>query len=64
MKYEVTVVKTGYIYVEADSKDEAMSIADNQSESAVNWCDYWGVTDAIEDEDPDFHEEVCGYIRK
>lgn len=42
MKYEVTVVKTGYIYVEADSKDEAMSIADNQSESAVNWCDSWG----------------------
>lgn len=28
MKYEVTVVKTGYIYVEADSKDEAMSIAE------------------------------------
>ena len=54
-KYDITFARTGSMTVEANSKEEAMRIA-NQTATVdtVNWCDDLSVTDAEElpDEDP------------
>ena len=54
-KYDVTFARTGSMTVEANSKEEAMRIA-NQTATVdtVNWCDDLSATDAEElpDEDP------------
>lgn len=51
MKYCVTIVRTGCIFVEAGSPQEAMDIADHQKTNSVSWSDDWDVTDAIQDDD-------------
>ena len=54
-KYDITFARTGSMTVEANSKEEAMRIA-NQTATVdtVNWCDDLSATDAEElpDEDP------------
>ena len=48
MKYSVTVVRIGYVDVEADSAEEAMrDVNENAKLDEVNWCDDWNATDAI-----------------
>lgn len=60
MKYGVTVVRYGWLFVEADSESEAMDIADHQTTDTVNWSGDWKPTDAVED-DSGFDGE---YIRE
>lgn len=50
MKYCVTVVKTGCVFVEASTEDEAMDIAYHQTDDVVNWSDDWDATDCMEDD--------------
>lgn len=52
MKYCVTIVRYGCLFVEADSESEAMDIADHQTTDTVNWSEDWRPTDAdvIEDD--------------
>lgn len=64
MKYEVTVTRIGCVYVEADSSDEAMDIANEQPTENVDWCDEWEATDCVEDELPDLYEKYFGYIKR
>ena len=49
-KYMVTIVRTGYLEVAADSPEEALDIADHQMTDTVSWSDDWDATDAAEDE--------------
>ena len=64
MKYEVTVTRTGRIFIEADNPEEAMNIANLQPTGSIDWCDDWETTDCEEDKLPDIHEELFGYIKK
>lgn len=48
MKYCVTIVRYGCLFVEAESAEEAMDIADHQTTDTVNWSDDWTPTDAEE----------------
>lgn len=50
MLYEVTIVRTGNICVEADNPERAMKIANTKPEESISWCDDWEVTDCIENE--------------
>ena len=50
MKYCVTIVRTGCVFVEAGSEAEAMDIADHQTTDTVNWSDDWEATFAEEDD--------------
>ena len=50
MKCCVTVVRYGFLFVEADNVAEAFEIADRQTTDAVNWCDDWECTDAVPDD--------------
>ena len=54
MKYCVTIVRTGCIFVEASSPEEAMDVADHQTTDTVNWSDDWAPTDATEEPDIDY----------
>ena len=56
MKYAVTVVRTGTIWVEAATPADAMQIADCQDTETIDWCDEWPVTDCEEDECPELHD--------
>lgn len=49
-KYLVTVVRTGCVFVEAESEAEAMDIADRQFDDTINWSDDWEATDIEEDD--------------
>lgn len=49
MKYCVTIVRTGCVFIEAESEAEAMDIANHQTTDTVNWSDDWEATDATED---------------
>lgn len=49
-KYLVTVVRTGCVFVEAESEAEAMDIADHQFDDTINWSDDWEATDIEEDD--------------
>lgn len=53
-KYCVTVIRYGYVFVEAESESEAMDIADHQTTETINWSDDWSPSSASEnDEQPD-----------
>ena len=43
-KYCVTIVRTGCLFIEADSESEAMDIADHQTTDTVNWSEDWSPT--------------------
>ena len=49
-KYCVTVSRTGWVFVEAETKEEAMDIANHQTTGTVNWSDDWEPTDCLEDD--------------
>lgn len=49
-KYCVTVARVGCIFVEAESPEDAIEIADHQTTDAVRWSDDWSVTDCIPDD--------------
>ena len=50
MKYCVTIERTGCVFVEANSKDEAIDIADHQTTDTVCWSEDWTPTDCFEDD--------------
>lgn len=50
MKYCVTIGRAGWIFVEANSMDEAMDIADHQMTDTISWSDDWDVLDVAEDD--------------
>lgn len=50
MKFCVTVVRYGCLFVEAKSIGEAIEIADRQETETVSWSDDWDVTDAYPDD--------------
>lgn len=53
-KYCVTIARYGCLFVEAESEDEAMDIADHQTTDTVIWSDDWAPTDVQEDDsEPD-----------
>lgn len=57
MKYCVTIVRTGCIFVEAENSTEAIDIANHQTTDTVSWSDDWEATDCIE------HDSAsCMYI--
>ena len=47
-KYCVVVVRTGVIFVEAETEADAMRIANEQPTDAISWSDDWEATDAEE----------------
>lgn len=51
MKYEVTVVRSGSIEVEAQNELEAMRMVKTMSPDDIFWCDDWEVSDCKENED-------------
>ena len=65
MKYLVTVVRTGCLYIEADNEEKAMEIADHQTTDKVSWSDDWGPVDVEEDDSAEIYidfdpvEESC-----
>lgn len=50
MKYCVTIERTGCIFVEANSREEAIDIANHQITDTVNWSEDWTPTDCFEDD--------------
>ena len=58
MKYCVTIVRTGCIFVEANSEAEAVDIANHQTTDTVNWSDDWEAIDCVED----VSEPDCMYV--
>lgn len=50
MKYCVTIVRTGCIFVEAESESMAMDIANHRVTDDVSWSDDWEATDCFEDD--------------
>lgn len=48
-RYCVTIVRTGCVFIEAESPEDAMDIADRQTTDTVNWSD-WEPTEAFEDD--------------
>ena len=54
MKYCVTVVRTGCLFIEAESECEAVDIANHQLTDAVCWSDSWEASDCMKDDsEPD-----------
>lgn len=49
MKYCVTIVRYGCLFVEAENENEAIDIANHQTTDSVSWSDDWDATDAVED---------------
>lgn len=49
-KFAVTVVRTGVVFVEADSEEEAKDIAHHQTTDTVSWSDDWNATCAEPDD--------------
>lgn len=50
MKYCVTVVRTGCVFVEARTMNDAIDIANHQTTDNVNWSDDWEATDCSADD--------------
>ena len=48
MKYCVTLIRFGCLYVEADTPGDAMDIANHQMTETVEWSDDWDASDAME----------------
>lgn len=46
--YEVTIVRTGVVFVRAASAAAALDLADHLTTDHVNWSDDWNPTDAEE----------------
>lgn len=46
--YEVTIVRTGVVFVRANSAAAAMDLANHLTTDHVNWSDDWNPTDAEE----------------
>jgi len=57
-KYLVTVVRTGCVFVEAESEAEAMDIADYQFDDAISWSDDFEATDVEEDDSAEPEEYI------
>lgn len=51
--YEVTIVRTGVVFVRASSAAAAMDLADHLTTDHVNWSDDWSPTDAEKRSDYD-----------
>lgn len=51
--YEVTIVRTGVVFVRAATSAAAMDLADHLTTDHVNWSDDWSPTDAEERSDYD-----------
>jgi len=49
-KYLVTIMRGGCMYVEADSPEDAIDIANHQTTDSVFWDDDWEATDCQEDD--------------
>ena len=45
MKYNLTITRIGYVDIEADSLQEAMSAVNNMDETDIEWMDDFTVTD-------------------
>lgn len=58
MKYCVTVVRYGCLFIEAGSPEEAMDIADHQTTDTVNWSDDWMPTDVTDDDSLDDNQYI------
>lgn len=59
MKCCVTVTRTGVVYVEVASLEEAESFVNsNVSNSEVQWDDYFAVTDSEEDATADEEDYI------
>lgn len=50
MKYCVTIVRTGCIFVEAENENKAIDVANHQNTNAVAWSDDWEATNCMEDD--------------
>lgn len=51
IKYCVMIQRTGCLFVEAESPEQAMYIANHQLTDTVNWSDDWEATGVEEDDD-------------
>lgn len=51
--YEVTIVRTGVVFVRAATSVAAMDLADHLTTDHVNWSDDWSPTNAEERSDYD-----------
>lgn len=47
MIYEVTIVRTGVVFVKAACVSEAMDLAEHLVTDDVSWSDDWEATDAM-----------------
>lgn len=45
MKYNLTITRIGYVNIEADSLQEAMSAVNDMDETDIEWMDDFTVTD-------------------
>lgn len=59
--YEVTIERTGVVFVMASSEDEAMDIANHQRTGSVSWSDDWQPTAAEEIEYDPNNSYADGY---
>ena len=50
MRYCVTVVRTGCVFVEAETETDAIDIADHQTTDTVSWSADWTPTECVEDD--------------
>lgn len=50
MKYGVTISRTGYVFVEAETESDAIDIANHLKTDSVSWSDDWGATDCQNDD--------------
>ncbi len=50
MKYCVNIIRTGCVFVEAESEKQAMYLADHVTTDTVIWSEDWEPTDVFEDE--------------
>lgn len=51
--YEVTIGRTGVVFVQAESAADAMELADHLTTDEISWSDDWSPTDATENPDYD-----------
>ena len=49
--YQVTIARTGVVFVRAASESAAMELADRLKTDEVSWSDDWNPTDAMRVED-------------
>ena len=49
-KFCCVIVRTGCVFVEADTPEEAADIANHQTTDTINWSDDWDVTETFPDD--------------